>query len=124
MFKSIPIYIKVYFNKVEIVRLDTRENVKANARENFSNSRMIVSDFINFEACLRENISKVVPKQIFSPTLKILIQVKEELEGGLSSVEKRTLLDSCEHSGAKEVYIHEGINDLTIGEALNIMDHV
>lgn len=124
MFKTIALYIKLYYNRAEIVRLDNGMSINRSAKENFSNSRIVLADFLKFENFIRPQIAEVMPaNKLFAPQLIILFQVKEDVIDGLCSVEKRALLDSGEHAGAKEVYIYEGSNDLTISQALNYIQH-
>jgi len=120
MFKAIPIYIKLYMNKVEIIRLDDRNSLTRKATERFSNQRLLVADYSKFEHFMRSTLNELVPKTfIFQPSLKLLFQVMEDLEGGLSSVEKRVLMDSGEHAGGKVVKVYEGRYELSVDQAID-----
>jgi hypothetical protein len=119
MFRSIPFYVKLYKNKIEIVRLDDRNALTREASDNFSNERLIVADFSKFEHFLRSTLKELLPKTfLLQPTLKLLFHVMEDLEGELSTVEKRVLLDSGEHAGGKIVRVYQGKHELSVGQAL------
>lgn len=106
-------------DKVEVIRLDNRNAITRTASDSFSNRRLVIADFSKFEHFLLSILKELVPKTfLLPPTLKLLFQVMEDLEGGLSSVERRVLHDSGEHAGGKIVKVYEGRRELSVDEAI------
>ncbi len=117
--RPVPVYIKLFKNKVEISRLDTGKTITRAAKDNFSNERFIIADLFNAESLIREVLTALVPPFLFiSPTLKIVIQQIDRSENGLSSVERRTLLDIAEHCGGITVRVVESTKELTPSQAV------
>lgn len=112
-FKSIPIYIKLYVNEVEITRLDTGQTVSQIASRNISNDRLVVADFQETEILLKRVLSCLIPKKIFMPQLNIIIHQLDYITGGLSPTEKRILINVAKRIGGKNVIVEEDLNPLS-----------
>ncbi len=65
----------------------------------------VIADFQSAESMIRGMIKMInTGKSFFTPTLRMVVCIPS----GITEVEKRAVRDSCEHAGAKEVYlIHE-----------------
>ncbi|MBI2260023.1 MAG: rod shape-determining protein [Flavobacteriia bacterium] len=66
----------------------------------------VIADFQSAEAMIRGMIKMINhgKKTLFTPNLRMVVCIPS----GITEVEKRAVRDSCEHAGAKEVYlIHE-----------------
>jgi hypothetical protein len=119
IFKAIPVYVKIYNDKIEATNLATENTVIVNAAAKFSSSRIVISNFNNAELLLRNSLQDLgLVKKFLSPRLKVLMQIMENVEGGLSELEKRGLRDLAEQAGAADVYILEHNKKLSIQEAL------
>jgi len=65
----------------------------------------VIADYQSAEQMIRGMIKMINPgKSLFNPSLKMVVCIPS----GITEVEKRAVRDSCEHAGAKEVFlIHE-----------------
>jgi rod shape-determining protein MreB len=65
----------------------------------------VIADFQSAEQMIRGMIQMISTRRgLFNPSLRMVICIPS----GITEVEKRAVRDSCEHAGAKEVYmIHE-----------------
>ena len=79
----------------------------------------VISDFQSSEQMIRGFI-KMIPRKrtLFSPALKMVICIPS----GVTEVEKRAVIDSAEHAGAKEVFlIHEPMA-AAIGIGIDVLE--
>jgi rod shape-determining protein MreB len=79
----------------------------------------VIADFQSSEQMIRGCI-KMIPRKrsLFSPTLKMVICIPS----GVTEVEKRAVIDSAEHAGAKEVFlIHEPMA-AAIGIGIDVLE--
>jgi len=102
IFRAIPVYIKIYPDKIEITNIYTQQTVSKTANPAFSSSRLLVAEYSIAEALIREIIKEL---GLSRRTLKVLIQQMKEFEGGLYETEKRALRDLAEQAGGRSVYI-------------------
>lgn len=117
-FKAIPIYLKIYINKIEVIRLDSEELSQVISTEPFSSNRLCVSDYNVAELTIRNTINDLVKQRKFwGYSFRILIHQLDKIEGGLSQIEKRALRDIGEQVGGSYVIIYEGEKPLSIEEA-------
>lgn len=118
IFKRTPIYIKLSKNRIEIVNLETGETISREPIEPFSTQRFIIADFNKADALIRNIINDLLPKKsIFPRQTKILIQQVENVEGGLSEIEKRALRDLGEMAGGTSVILIDHFRPLGNTEA-------
>jgi hypothetical protein len=124
LFNPIPIYAKLYFNRMEITRLDNGRTISRNANQVYSDSNLLISNFYNAELLFRDIITEVIPKfWIFSNPFVVLFQQLEEIGSNLSKSERKSLIDLAEFAGAKKVIIVEHSDKLSNEEALNIFEN-
>ncbi|MBI3602177.1 MAG: rod shape-determining protein [Candidatus Omnitrophica bacterium] len=76
----------------------------------------VISDFEVTEAMLKYFIRKVQPRRFFSPTIVIAIP------SGITEVEKRAVIDSAEHAGARHVILIEEPKAAAIGVGLPVYE--
>lgn len=77
-----------------------------------------MASFYNAESFIRSVIKDLVATDSFiKPPLEVVIQQMEKLEGGLSDVERRALMDLGEHVGGRRVTIVEGARELSAAHA-------
>ncbi|HEU4902570.1 MAG TPA: hypothetical protein VFT06_07245, partial [Flavisolibacter sp.] len=113
-FKPLPVYVKVYPDKIEIINLKTGAAVARSPLQPFSSSRMVVADFGRAEILSRQLTKEL---GLANKSLNVLIQQMQVWEGGLSEVEKRVLRDLAEQIGARSVYLVTDDRRLSSDEA-------
>ncbi len=119
-FKRVPVYIKLYFNRMEITNLETGETVSRTAEQPFSIPRAVLAKFNESEELARAILREMgLIRKYLSPTFKIVIQQMEKMEGGLTDIEKRAMRDLAEQAGGVTVRIIEHTQPLSEIEALN-----
>lgn len=107
--KRKTLYIRLYTNIVFIRDVESKKELKKEAIKPFSSSRLLFADFINGEECIITTIKELFEGKPTS-TFNILIQPMEKIEGGLSSVENRALMDVAEHIGGRNIVIYDKTN--------------
>jgi hypothetical protein len=108
---------------MEVKNIDTGKVTSRKSVHNFSNDRLIISDFIKAESFLRELIKEVSNHNSFiTPALKMLIQPVDDDIKNITEVELRTYKDSAEHAGGKIVLIYDKQDKLTDNQVLSLMD--
>ena len=70
----VPVYIKLYTDKVEVTRLDTETTISRISDEKFSNERLVVANFYNADQIIRLVLKELLSSNSFiQPSLKVLI---------------------------------------------------
>jgi len=78
----------------------------------YDHPRTVLNDFSAAEKTLAYFLKQVFASTILRPSPVLILHVQEQLEGGLTQVEVRALLELGAGVGGREVYIWEG-RDLT-----------
>ena len=118
LFKPIPVYIKLFTNRIEITRLDSGETISRNAFRKFSNTRLVVADFENAQILLASLLDNWTTKKLFFQRgFYSVIQQMEKLKGGLSQVERQTLIELAEYAGARNVTVIDHTQKLSLDKA-------
>ena len=102
IFKRLPVYIKIYENKMEITNLKTGHTVCRSSLKNFSSNRLLIADFNIAENLIRDILKEM---GIQNKHLKIIIQQIDNFEKELFETEKRILRDLAEQAGGTEIYL-------------------
>jgi hypothetical protein len=102
IFRKVPVYVKIYHDKIEITNINTQQTISKTSNTKFSSNRLLVAEFNVAEMLIREILKEL---GLSRRTLKILIQQMKEFEDGLSEAEKRVLRDLAEQAGGAIVYI-------------------
>lgn len=110
-------------NSVEILNVDTGLIVNGKPLSPFTTSRLLIGEFDPALDLIRELITKVRSDRFLKPFLHVIVQPIDLVEGGVSSVEKRTLVDLGFQSGAASVLLSlERSSKLSKAEALEILE--
>jgi MreB/Mbl protein len=117
------IYVKIYKNKMTVRHINSNKELTESTDIPFTSQRLLVGDFTVAEQFLKYLVKKVAPTGWFTPSPKILIQPLEMIEGGLSQVEERALLELATQVGGRKVLVYCGaiLSDKLVTEKLNML---
>lgn len=82
----------------------------------FSHPRVIISNFIYAEKILQYAIHESYASRFVQPSPRIIMHPLRELEGGLTQVEHRILIELAIGAGAREGFVY-------VGERINFQQH-
>jgi hypothetical protein len=104
------LYLKLSCNQMHLSLLPGGRELRLQADPPFSNQRLLVADFNAAQKLLRRGLAQLLPRRFLRLSLppQLLIQPLEYLEGGLSQVEERILLELGLGGGARKVRLHLG----------------
>jgi hypothetical protein len=104
------LYLKLSCNQMHLSLLPSGRELRLQADPPFSNQRLLVADFSAAQQLLRRGLAQLLPRRFLRLSLppQLLIQPLEYLEGGLSQVEERILLELGLGGGARKVRLHLG----------------
>lgn len=104
------LYLQLSCNHMHLTHLQSGRELRMQADPPFSNQRLLVADFATAERLLQRAIGQLLPKRFLRLSVppQLLIQPLERLEGGLSQVEERILLELGLGCGARKVRLHMG----------------
>ncbi|MFD1015491.1 hypothetical protein ACFQ13_06125 [Winogradskyella rapida] len=110
IFSKNKYYIKLYVNKIEIKDLTNGRTIIENSQTEFNNKRLLIAEFQKAE----KFVKSVFKNNNLNTRNSIgIVQQREMVDGGLSAVEKRVLIELFERAGIKKLYIDNSISELT-----------
>jgi MreB/Mbl protein len=117
------IYVKIYKNKMTVRHINSNKEMTESTDIPFTTQRLLVGDFTVAEQFLKQLVKKVAPTGWLAPSPKILIQPLEMIEGGLSQIEERALLELAAQVGARKALVYDGLelSDKLVIEKLNML---
>ena len=74
----------------------------------FQHPRILIADFLVAEALLKYAFHAISPRSWVQPSPIAVCHVVEPLEGGLSQIEARALMEMMEGAGARQSFLWEG----------------
>lgn len=74
----------------------------------FEHPRVLIEDFAGAEKLVQHAIRKLYGKGPLSPAPIVVVHPDFELDGGLTQIEARALLEMAEGAGARKAYVHYG----------------
>lgn len=92
-------------NRMEVLNVDTGIVVAGNPASPFSTSRLLLGEFDPALELLRSLIKKVRSNRVLKPFLNVILQPLDLIDGGVSDVEKGTLVNLGLQSGATIVFL-------------------
>ena len=121
--KPIPIHLKVFPDRIEVINLLTGDRSENESQNGFTSARLLVADFEAAEAVALEALNKLpgTGNSMLKRSYLVLIQAMDMYDGGLSSVELRTYRDLGEMIGGRMVFIADGSKEFSEQEALDLL---
>lgn len=104
------LYLRIACNHLHMTHLESANELELRAEPPFSNVRLLVADFSIADQLIKKAAQSLIRKRFLRPSLppRMVIHPLERLEGGLSQVEERLLLELGKGSGASKVVVHVG----------------
>lgn len=109
-------YVQVFENRMVIHVPESGKVVVKSAP--FSHKRMVVGDFMAAESLLALGLKEAFPRKLFRQRPQIIMQPKEIIDGGVTFIEQRVLMEVAVGAGARQVKVWLG-QDLTTEEIMN-----
>ena len=115
---SNTVYVKVTTNQFWARNIEDQKEAIETAIEPFTTKRLLVGDFSTAEKYLRAVLKKVHEGKWFSSSPVVIIHPMEMIDGGLSQIEERALVELAAGAGARKVVVWVG-HELSDQEVIN-----
>jgi hypothetical protein len=104
------LYLRISRNQLQLTDLASGQQLLDRDGPPFSHPRLLVGDFSAAEQRLTRALNALTPRSWWKPVLapRLMIHPLESVEGGLSQVEERLLLELGRGAGARQVLLHLG----------------
>lgn len=107
MFSADSIYVQVFSNRFIVKNIDTDQSVTVERDLAYASPRMLIADFTMAQHQLKGAV-KSLRRGSFAPAPHILMHPMEQIEGGVTQVERRVFTELGFGAGASKVVIHIG----------------
>jgi actin-like ATPase involved in cell morphogenesis len=117
------VYVKVTKNQFWARHIEQQKEAIEIALEPFTTKRLLVGEFTTAEEYLRAALKKVHEGKWFSSSPVVIIHPMEMIDGGLSQIEERALIELATGAGARKVVVwvgHELSDQEVIENAKNV----
>jgi rod shape-determining protein MreB and related proteins len=102
------LYVRVGINRFRIRNISSGANIEKISKTSFSHERMLIGSFTEAQALLKSAVAEVKGPG-FLKSLRLVMHPTEVLNGGLSQVEERVLLELGRGTGTRKVVIWVGM---------------
>jgi len=100
------LYIQVRKNAFRVRHVEGRKERELAARHPFTTTRLLVGQFREAAALLGEGVGAMGSRGLVRPV--VVLHPMDMVEGGLSEVEERVLVELAKSIGARKVLLHLG----------------
>ena len=102
------LYVRISRNKFHARHIEGGRSAHVSSSSPFTTHRLLIGDFLAAEAALRRAIAEVQagPKYLAAP--RVVMHPLEMVEGGLSPVENRVLMEVADCAGASRIAVWVG----------------
>jgi len=106
LFRSPVVYAQLFKNRI---RLSVpAKGVVVEEHGTFSHPRSLIGQFQEGELALARALAKAYPTKLLTRRPRMVIHAKELLDGGLTQIEERALMEMGLGAGAMKVKIWQG----------------
>ncbi len=112
------IYIKVYPNKITLRHIEDGKTISVTPATGFTTHRLLVGQFTEADNTIKNGMRQLNKGNWFSPKPTVIIHAMEKIEGGLSQVEERILIELAASAGARRSIVWLG-HELSDQEVLS-----
>ena len=105
---SNTVYVKVTKNQFWVRHIENQKEAIEPAQEPFTTKRLLVGEFSVAENYLKRAIKKVYEGKWFSASPVVIIHPLEMIDGGLSQIEERAMMELAAGAGARKVVVWVG----------------
>lgn len=120
---SNTIYVKVTNNQFWVRHIESQKEAIETALEPFTTKRLLIGEFTIAEKYLKRAIKKIDEGKWFSASPVVIIHPMEMIEGGLSQIEERAMVELAAGAGARKVMVwvgHELSDQEVVENAKNV----
>ena len=113
------IYVRITRNLLRVKNLKSGQEIQLAPEHPFTTTRMLVGDFTSADHAMKKALAQVGANS-FLASARVLLHPLEMIEGGLSEIESRILMELAIGSGAKKAIVHVGpeLGDAEVSEKL------
>lgn len=115
------VYARIYANRLRLRHIESAKEIDVNAAEPYTSQRLLVGNFAVAETLLRKALKEFIGGKLFALSPTMLIHPMEKIDGGLSQIEERALLELGLGAGARKtkVYLGEELSDAEVMNRLS-----
>lgn len=106
LFPAPLVYVQVFKNKIRLSVLG--ESTVSEEHAAFSHPRSLIGQFVEGQQALTRALAKAYPTKLLTRRPRMVIHAKELIEGGLTQIEERALMEMGLGAGAVKVKIWQG----------------
>jgi len=108
LLSSYPVYIQLHKDKITARTVQPVREISVSAVKPFSHKRSIIGDFNSAETLLKDILHRLFEGKWFAPSPLVIIHPMELIDGGLTQIEVRALMELGAGAGARKVYVYVG----------------
>ena len=114
------LYVQIRANEFAVKHLESSQTRRKRAATPFTTRRLLVGNFLSAEALLKTCFGEVLTPFARLVRPNVVMHQLEMVEGGLSAVEERVLLELASGAGAHKVRVWVGhpLSDSAVNEKL------
>ena len=98
------VYARIRNNRIELRRIDTRQEIVLDADEPFSHERTLLANFTNADRLMKKGLAQL--RTFLTPV--VVVHPLERLEGGLTEIEERAYQELAVGAGAARAIVWTG----------------
>jgi hypothetical protein len=102
------IYVRVFPNRFVVRHIESGKEVAVDSLQPFTTCRLLIGEFTPAGDILRDAFRQLLLKRGLHVAPTVVMHQTTQVEGGLSTVENRVLLEVADYAGAKKAIVWVG----------------